>query len=152
MNRQVRYQGALVEDGRCLLLYYRPHNRDAFWLLPGGGREEGESATACVARELWEETRVHVRVERLLFEWPLNLPHVSYTRLLTYLCSRLSGLPAPGEEPSQPDAPRGRIERVAWFSLRDDVDWPSPRSWRPETREQLLHIAKELHLWKAGAD
>lgn len=33
----------------------------AFWLMPGGGIEQGESAEQACHRELWEETGLHAR-------------------------------------------------------------------------------------------
>lgn len=36
------------------------------WCLPGGHMDAGESAAEACAREVWEETRLHVRVGRLI--------------------------------------------------------------------------------------
>jgi 8-oxo-dGTP pyrophosphatase MutT (NUDIX family) len=39
-----------------------------FWLMPGGGREKGETEEACVQREVREATDLEVTVVRPLFE------------------------------------------------------------------------------------
>lgn len=49
-TRDTRYQAAVVDAGRLLLLRCVPHGEAGFWVLPGGGREAGESAEACVCR------------------------------------------------------------------------------------------------------
>ena len=50
----------LVDDQARILLFHGldPDDPDAgsWWFTPGGGRDEGETAQACAARELLEET------------------------------------------------------------------------------------------------
>ena len=53
--RDIRYQAAVIDGQRLLLLRCAPWDEAPFWVLPGGGREAGESAEACVAREVREE-------------------------------------------------------------------------------------------------
>ena len=55
---------ALVRDeaGRVLMIH-RIDN--GLWALPGGGHEIGESIADTVVREVYEETGIHVAVERL---------------------------------------------------------------------------------------
>ncbi len=48
------------------------------WCLPGGRLEPGESAAEGCAREVWEETGLHIRVRRLIGVY--SNPH----RLLEY--------------------------------------------------------------------
>jgi ADP-ribose pyrophosphatase YjhB (NUDIX family) len=60
VNR-IRYQAAIVEDDRILMLkvWDHAHSGHTFWLIPGGGREPGESEEDCVKREVREETHLH---------------------------------------------------------------------------------------------
>src|SRR6476661_10582344 len=95
-TRDTRYQAAVVESGRLLLLFCVPRDEAGFWVLPGGGREPGESAEECVAREVREEAGVEVAVGPLLYELPADPPDGTYTRWRTYLCSVTGGEPAPG--------------------------------------------------------
>lgn len=44
------------------------------WAVPGGYMEPGESVTEACAREVWEETGIHVRVGRLIGVY--NSPHI----------------------------------------------------------------------------
>lgn len=48
----------IVKDGNILLTHER---NSGWWLLPGGGLEEGETPEECVVREVEEETGVIVR-------------------------------------------------------------------------------------------
>ena len=58
----ISIKAALVEGGRaCLLL-----NERGQWELPGGRLEKGETAEACLVREVREETGLEVAVERLV--------------------------------------------------------------------------------------
>ena len=55
----------IVQDGKILLTH---EINSGWWLLPGGGREEGESHEDCVIREVEEETGVLVQpIRRFLF-------------------------------------------------------------------------------------
>ena len=119
-KRDIRYQGAIVRAGKILLIYYQPVDGDGFWMLPGGGRED-ESEEECVVREMHEETQLEVRVERLLIDHPSNDPDDTYQRRKTYLCSVATGEPAPGFEPGAEHL--GKIAKVAWFDLRDELSW-----------------------------
>jgi 8-oxo-dGTP pyrophosphatase MutT (NUDIX family) len=44
------------------------------WCVPGGYMEPGESAAEACAREVWEETGLHVRVTRLIAIY--SSPHI----------------------------------------------------------------------------
>lgn len=63
---KVRGSVVLVRGGEILLIR---HRRDArfYWVLPGGGLEEGERVTTCGAREVREETGLEINVRRLLY-------------------------------------------------------------------------------------
>lgn len=106
-----------------LILRYEPPSDPPFWLIPGGGRELGESQTECVVREMREETNLTVRVERQILE--ISAPQGdTYNLLRTYLCSCLEGVASPGYEPEADAVEVGEITEVRWLRLHDDHDWP----------------------------
>jgi ADP-ribose pyrophosphatase YjhB (NUDIX family) len=87
---------ALVpRDGGLLLLRQdRPGRRDS-WVLPGGFVNLGESLEEALVREVEEETRLSIRVNRLLNAY-------SYAGgqkvVLSFITEYLSGDLAPGDE------------------------------------------------------
>lgn len=121
--RHTRYQGAIVKDDQILLIKHTEHESGrSFWVIPGGGRDASETEMACVAREMWEETNLVVRVERLLVE--TAIPNDSFNKIRkTYLCTIVSGQAAPGYEPEADAAASYAITEVAWFDLRSEVNW-----------------------------
>lgn len=121
--RHTRYQGAIIKEDQILLIKHTEHESGrSFWVIPGGGREEGETEMACVVREMWEETNLVVRVERLLVE--TALPNDPFNKIRkTYLCTIVSGQAAPGYEPEADAAAFYAITEVAWFDLRSEESW-----------------------------
>ena len=123
MPRAVRYQGAILRDHQLLLIKHRHHadGRD-YWIIPGGGIEDGETEEQCVRREMLEETHLVVRVERLLLDEAADGGGV-YERYKTYLCAPLSGEARPGHEPEPEAAAAYSITDIGWFDLRDETHW-----------------------------
>lgn len=97
-HREVRYQAAVIADDRLLLLQCRPHAGGEFWLLPGGGIEEGESEVECIAREVREEAGMDVTVGALLYDMPADPPDGTYMRWRTYRCTPGFWTPTLGTE------------------------------------------------------
>lgn len=101
---------AVIERGGEYLLARR---RDiGLWNLPGGGLEVGETVEEGLAREVWEETGVTIRVVRLVgvYSKPQKREVV-----LTFLC-KLTGEQEPGVSEE--------VSEVGWFRpdrLPDDT-------------------------------
>jgi 8-oxo-dGTP pyrophosphatase MutT (NUDIX family) len=143
MQRDIRYQGAIVRDHQLLLIRHQDHNGGrTYWLLPGGGREAGETEEACVAREMSEETGLAVTVERLLLE-ETELGGI-YQRRHTYLCSAEHGEAHPGYEPELEASEVYGIVEVRWFDLRDTATWDPLVVADAITYPQLLHLRAAL--------
>ncbi len=121
--RQTRYQGAILQDDKMLLIRHTEHESGrSYWVIPGGGREAGETEMACVKREMWEETNLVVTVERLLVETAIPNDPFNKTRK-TYLCTIVSGQASPGVEPEADASALYAISEVAWFDLRSEESW-----------------------------
>ena len=142
--RHTRYQGAIIRDDQILLIRHTEHESGrSFWVIPGGGREPGETEMACVKREMWEETNLEVEVERLLVE--SVLPNDRFNkRRKTYLCHVISGEAAPGYEPEEDAAALYAIMDVAWFDLRSEENWEASIFDNHIAYPMLQEIRREL--------
>lgn len=123
MTLRTRYQGAIVRDDHLLLIKHREHaSGRAYWIIPGGGREEGESEEECVRREMLEETNLVVSVESLLLDDSIeNNP--AYRNAKTYLCRVVGGEAKPGYEPEVEASDWYGIVEVRWFDLNHPETW-----------------------------
>ena len=112
-----------MRDDHLLLIKHREHaSGRAYWVIPGGGGEEGETEEECVAREMREETNLDVRVERLLIDEEMKDSPV-YERAKTYLCRVIDGEAKPGYEPEVEASQHYGIVEVRWFDLRHPETW-----------------------------
>ncbi len=60
---------AVVVDNHKLLMIHRFKNGEEYWVLPGGGVEEGETPEEAVLRELKEETSIDARMIKKIFSY-----------------------------------------------------------------------------------
>jgi len=111
----------VIRDGAILLVRCAFRNGQTVWMLPGGGRDEGESDDACVAREVEEETGLSVQVERLLLDVPAEPPDGTYTRWRTYDCRVTGGDAVAGGG----EGDNAELVDVMWLSLRAEGTWPA---------------------------
>jgi len=60
VSKRIRYQGAILRDDHLLLIKHRDHvDGREYWIIPGGGRENGETEEECVVREMCEDLHVY---------------------------------------------------------------------------------------------
>jgi 8-oxo-dGTP pyrophosphatase MutT (NUDIX family) len=143
LRRDVRYQAAILHEDHVLLLKVVDAESGAtFWVLPGGGREAGESEEGCVQREVREETELEVAVVRPLFEAP-DGPGGIYDRLRTYLCHVVCGEARPGIEPEVDTPEHTTIREVGWFDLRAPTTW-DPLVLRDSITLPLLRQVRDV--------
>lgn len=88
----------------------------AWWTLPGGKIEDGESAQQCAVRELREETGLVARPVRHLYDW--SGPGATESCWLVDVVGGRLGL---GHDPELP-ADRQELVDVAWMSVQDVRD------------------------------
>ncbi|MBI5879282.1 MAG: NUDIX hydrolase [Chloroflexi bacterium] len=140
--RDTRCQGVVMRDGRLLLVRHTNHRTGVeYWWLPGGGLEAGESREACVARELHEETRLTVSVERLLFEIEDASRAYQYRAYATYLCTTQSGEAVAGHEAE--NSATHTIDALGWYPLYDEEAW-EPGFYEPHIYPLLKAVQDAL--------
>ncbi|MCR4632939.1 MAG: GNAT family N-acetyltransferase [Erysipelotrichaceae bacterium] len=79
-------RGIVVKDGRILLSH---ETVSGCWMIPGGGREEGETPEGCCMREIEEETGLIVRTLQQFLE--LNEYYEEYRYLSRYYVCEVAG-------------------------------------------------------------
>jgi 8-oxo-dGTP diphosphatase len=92
--------GVIIDNGRALLIRRGSEPLRGEWSIPGGTLELGESLQEGVARELREETGLHVRVlelKRLQASAQKHQPRFHFV-IVDYLCERISGEPCAGSD------------------------------------------------------
>jgi ADP-ribose pyrophosphatase YjhB (NUDIX family) len=144
MGRITRFQGAVIRNDHILLVKHHENacGRD-YWVIPGGGRQEGETEQECVKREIKEETHLSVAVKQLLLDEP-GPPDDVYRRLKTYLCVPMGGEAYPGCEPEFEASLRYTITEVRWFDLREETTWGAEVVADPLTYPLLQQIRAVL--------
>jgi len=142
--RLVRYQGAIIREHHILLIRHqeRASGRN-YWVIPGGGRLEGEAEEICVMREMKEETNLDVQVVRLLLD-EAREPGRMYQRAKTYLCTIVGGEAQPGYEPEPEVAQVYAIVEVGWFDMREQASWGEKVSSDANTYSLLLNLRSVL--------
>ncbi len=99
------------DNGLVLVRQDRDYRRDS-WVLPGGFVNLGESLEEAVVREVLEETRLSIRVTRVLnaYSYP-----GSQKVVLSFITGYLSGELAPGD--GTLEARMFSLEEIPWDRL-----------------------------------
>lgn len=123
-----------MEEGRILLVRHRLLDTGrSYWVLPGGGAEDGEDGETCIVREVREETYLDVEVIGVLSDEAVV--DRTYDRARTYLCRIVAGEARPGIEPEPELEGVYDISGVAWWPLDD------PSAWEPAIIEDAKTMA-----------
>jgi 8-oxo-dGTP diphosphatase len=67
MDFGIRVGAVVARDGELLLVRHQKPNREAYWVLPGGRLEPGETIPECAEREVEEETGLSARFVGVLY-------------------------------------------------------------------------------------
>ena len=99
--------GAVIlgDADRVLLVKHVPERRSFWqgkWICPGGRLQVGEGIEAGIRREIWEETHLHIRLNRALAPFERIIRSASGVRLhvvyIDYLAEKVGGELQPGDD------------------------------------------------------
>lgn len=84
---------AIIVEGEKILATRRSHRMHlaGFWEFPGGKTEPGETAEACIIREIREELDIEIIIEKQLPSVEHHYPEKSI-RLIPFICKIKSGI------------------------------------------------------------
>jgi len=120
MSRTVRCQAVILKDSRILVLrQYNYKRQEEYWMLPGGGLEDGETEAEGIIREIKEETNLDIEIKEILFDEPGNGKDV-YQRYVTFLCE---AIPGSVETIGSETVSYRKILELVWVSLSDEKQW-----------------------------
>lgn len=113
----------IERNGQILMVKRAVPTRYGFWCMPGGYVDRGEVVEAAAAREVWEETGLHVKVERLIGVFSdAGNPVV----VVAYAARETGGFLSPGPESLE----TGFFEPDALPDLAFDRDQHIIRRWQ----------------------
>jgi 8-oxo-dGTP diphosphatase len=131
-----RVAGMVIHKDHILLMFRRNKGKEYF-TFPGGGIEAKENLEQAVVRELWEETSVNVKPERILYD--IDWDHTSHQKF--FLCLYLAGEPKLGDfvEKDVMKKDKNQYYDPRWIRL---TDLPQLLLYPLEIKEWLLQDLK----------
>lgn len=105
-------RGIVVKDGMILLTH---EINSGWWLIPGGGREEGETFEECCVREVEEETGYLVRPLEQFLE--INEYYEEYRYIGAYYVCEVIGM----GQMKLTEAEKRRGVQPKWIPLEETV-------------------------------
>ena len=117
MNKRVSSRAIIIEDGKLLAMFRRKIKSDGsvkeYYVIPGGGLEEGETLEENVIRELKEEFNVDIEIIKFLGTEEYEDTIANY-----FLCKIVNGIPKLGGEELERMTPQNYYE-IKYIDLRE---------------------------------
>lgn len=117
MNKRVSSRAIIIEDGKLLTMFRRRIKKDGsvkeYYVIPGGGLEEGETLEENVIRELKEEFNVDIEIVKFLSTEEYDDTIANY-----FLCKIVNGTPKLGGEELERMTPENYYE-IRYIDLND---------------------------------
>ena len=127
---------AVVTKGNSILVIHRLRDGEEYYVLPGGGIEQGELEEVALMRELQEETSVSARLIQKLTTYVMRQGRRDHV----YLCEYLAGEPkiAPDSVESNRSS-ETNVYTPQWIEIRNI---PNIKMWTEEVQLFLIKYFK----------
>ncbi|WP_321368433.1 (deoxy)nucleoside triphosphate pyrophosphohydrolase [uncultured Draconibacterium sp.] len=123
----------IIQNGKVLVAQNNESSDHPLqWEFPGGKIKSGETAKACIVREIKEELNLHVQVQEKLI--PVEHDYkIKCIRLIPFVCVVISG-----------DVKLNDHKAVKWLTMDEltELDW-AEADRRLLLNEENLHRLKE---------
>lgn len=117
MEKRVSSRAIIIEDNKLLTMFRRKIKSDGsvkeYYVIPGGGLEEGETLEENVIRELKEEFNVDIEIIKFLGTEEYDDTIANY-----FLCKIVNGTPKLGGEELDRITPENYYE-IRYIDLND---------------------------------
>lgn len=117
MEKRVSSRAIIIEDGKLLAMFRRKIKKDGsvkeYYVIPGGGLEDGETLEENVIRELKEEFNVDIEVVKFLTTEEYDDTIANY-----FLCKIVNGTSKLGGEELDRMTPENYYE-IRYIDLND---------------------------------
>ncbi len=111
-HMRIRALGIVVKGDEVLLIHRNVHNQ-SYFVFPGGGVEQGETAEQGALREVYEEAGINAKLEKLVYRvTDENSEHNFY--ICSYISGELKSEQEEGDELSSLDS-----KLPSWNKIRD---------------------------------
>ncbi|MEL7115689.1 MAG: NUDIX hydrolase [Pseudomonadota bacterium] len=119
MSRPIRVatRALILQDNRLLLVNAYPGGQSDLWCAPGGGAEPHSALPDNLAREVYEETGLHVTVEAPVLVNEFHAPERGFHQVDIYFrCKTLNAMPEVWTDPE------GIVTERRFFAEREMAD------------------------------
>lgn len=132
----MRATAVIIKNGMILLIH-RLRDGEEYFVLPGGGVEEGESIEEATTREVKEETSFDAKINKKLWEFP-NEYNGKITMHHFYLVTDFSGELKLGGEEAEQNSPENHFE-LEWHKLDKIQNLPLyPKTIKEKLKELIV--------------
>jgi 8-oxo-dGTP diphosphatase len=117
MDFGVRVATVVEREGDLLLVRHQKPDRDAYWVLPGGRLEPGETIPECAGRELAEETGLTAGFSGVLYVSEFLREGRHTVDVVARMALEGDGEASLGSDPELEPGTEPTLREIRWVSI-----------------------------------